>query len=71
MGPTWAKIPILDPHGSNLGIMPGFCPYGTHMPMRPGERLCHLPRRNTKRARLAAFDKIRNAFSLMYAQIIA
>ena len=37
MGPTWAKIPIWDPHGSNLGIMPGFCPYGTHMPMRAGK----------------------------------
>ena len=22
VGPTWAKIPIWDPHGSNLGIMP-------------------------------------------------
>ena len=21
MGPTWAKIPIWDPHGSNLGII--------------------------------------------------
>ena len=36
MGPTWAKIPIWDPHGSNVGIMPGFCPYGTHLPMLAG-----------------------------------
>ena len=44
MGPTWAKIPIWDPHGSNLGIMPRFCPYGTHLPMRAGSftRKCQL-----------------------------
>ena len=35
------------------------------------EHICHSPKRNTKRARLVAFDKIRNVFSLTYAQMIA
>ena len=36
MGPTWAKVPISDPYRSFLDIMPGFCPYGTHLSMLAG-----------------------------------
>ena len=35
------------------------------------ERLCQTPPRNTKCARSAVFDKIRNVFSLTYSQTIA
>ena len=38
---------------------------------RGQERLSPPPPRNAKRARLAAFDKIGNVFSLTYSQIIA
>ena len=38
---------------------------------RGQERLGQPPPRNAKRARLAAFDKIGNMFSLTYSQIIA
>ena len=39
--------------------------------LRGPERLCQSPPRNAKRARLTAFDQIRNSFSLAYAQMIA
>ena len=38
---------------------------------RGPERLCQTPPRNAKRARLAAFDKIRHEFSLTFSQMIA
>ena len=39
--------------------------------LRGPERICQTPPRNTKRARLTAFDKIGNVFSLTYSQMIA
>ena len=38
---------------------------------RGPERLGQLPQCNAKRARLAAFDKIGNVFTLTYSQMIA
>ena len=39
--------------------------------LRGPERLCQPPPRHAKRARLTAFDKIGNVFSLTYYQMIA
>ena len=39
--------------------------------LRGPERLCQTPPCNAKRARLAAFDRIGNMFSLTYSQMIA
>ena len=39
--------------------------------VRGPECICQTPPRNTKPARLAAFDKIGNVFSLTYSQMIA
>ena len=39
--------------------------------LRGPERLCQTPQCNAKHHRLAAFDKIRNLFSLTYSQINA
>ena len=39
--------------------------------LRGPELLFQSPPRNAKRARLAAFDKIGNVFSLIYSQMIA
>ena len=35
-GPMWAPS---DSYRSFLGIMPGFCPYGTHLSMLSGQHV--------------------------------